>query len=462
MLDTKVLVNRHGKAIDAMVATLNEGRSKKVTLDKGKKETLAVLCENFSVQARKQAGTRRLNEGTGLSDIGPYQKFGINLISATMSIMTADQFVSVQPMTNRIGEVRYLKYVYGSNKGTAKKGDLVSSALEFAATEMEYSLDEVSEQPLGVVTGATKKFNLGWTPIKPGTAVIKVDGKSMKDKGDGTLENVDAVNFTSGKINYETGEVEITFSAATQYDTNNFSADFGYITTNVGPQVPEIDAQVDVMPIKAQSRKLKTAYSFDAAFDMQGDYGFDMDAETLSYFSAEIAHEIDGEIYEDLRKLAVSHTDKITEWDPKAPTGVSQADHDDAFWNRIVEGGNLIFKRIRKGRASFIVAGIEACNTIETMRQFKPANIEDATGPHIVGTVKGIPVVKNPYYPDKQYVVGYKGASVFDAGYVYAPYMPVSVIDQVKEDGFTLGKGFVTAYGKVPVNPKCYALGTIK
>lgn len=478
MLSREEAIQRHGATVDRMVKILTENCHRNVKLSREKKGSMCVLVENFNTMVRsgKDVNNRpiRLQEavagagnGTGLSDVGPYTKFGINLITATMANTIADTLVSIQPMTSRVGEVRYLSYQYASNKGAVKKGDLVSNTFQFNGGNFEYSSDKVVGEKLANSSGTSAlSLTLAWTPVRPGTVeLVTADGKVVKDDGKGKIE-LASTTSAAGTIDYATGSITgLTFST----DPTSLTANYDYITTEPEPNVPEVTTKIDIMPMVAKSRKLKTAYSFDAAFDLQGDYGFNLDEETLAYFSAEIAHEIDGEIIEDLIRLAKSNkttdglkVEQIPEWDPVPPTGVNQMDHDDAFWNNIVKGGNIIFTRLRRGTASYVVAGVEVCNTIETMRKFVKAAGTDVTGPHITGTVNNVTIVKNPFMNPYEYIVGYLGASQFDTGYIYAPYMPVNVIDVIKDDGFTFGKGFVTAYGKASINAKCYVLGTVK
>jgi hypothetical protein len=465
MLDPKALEARYKASINLMEGTIRKATGReKFSLTPEKRTGLATLLENFSMAVRKAQGRKGSvksdlleSVGTGLSDVGPYKTFGINLITAVMSNVVADKIVSVQPMTARTGEVRYLKYKYANTKGATKAGTLLSSALEFAGGDFNYSSETVTEESLTSVNGTSGAGVLTWKAVKPGTVKVVDTASGLEiaaDNGKGEL----AGTGVTGTVNYETGAVNLTFVAA--QSNKELSTNYEYITTGTDPQVAEVTTEVDVMPMIAKSRKLRTAFSFDAAFDLKGDYGYDIDAETIAYFSAEIAHEIDGEIMDDLKAMAKSNTTKIADWDSTAPTGVSRADHDDAFWNNIIKGGNLIFQRIKRGRASFVIAGVTVCNTIEAMRKFVPSGF-DATGPHICGTVNNVPVIKNPFFADDEYVVGYKGTSLFDSGYIYAPYMPVTVIDMIKPDGFTFGKGFVTAYGKKSLNAACYSYGKV-
>ena len=136
-LGMNALMEKYNSQIARMESVIkNKSGKAKFSLSREKKLAIATLLENFNIRVKQaQRGlnpeigkVQNLMEGTGLSSVGPYTKFGINLITAVMSNVVADQIVSIQPMTNRIGEVRYLKYVYESSKGKTTAGDLVSSA----------------------------------------------------------------------------------------------------------------------------------------------------------------------------------------------------------------------------------------------------------------------------------------------------------------------------------------------
>ena len=62
----------------------------------------------------------------------------------------------------------------------------------------------------------------------------------------------------------------------------------------------------------------------------------------------------------------------------------------------------------------------------------------------------------DPYFSSssgKQYfTVGYKGASAFDAGLFYCPYVPLQMVRAVGENTFQPKIGFKTRYGMI-ANP---------
>ena len=60
----------------------------------------------------------------------------------------------------------------------------------------------------------------------------------------------------------------------------------------------------------------------------------------------------------------------------------------------------------------------------------------------------------DPMYPQDEILVGYKGANAMDAGYVYAPYIPLQQLPTVVDpDTFQPRKGLLTRYGKVQIEP---------
>ena len=66
-------------------------------------------------------------------------------------------------------------------------------------------------------------------------------------------------------------------------------------------------------------------------------------------------------------------------------------------------------------------------------------------------------VYKDPYFPRNKILVGYKGGSYLETGYVYAPYVPLIVTPTIfAPDDFTPRKGVMTRYGKKMVRSDFY------
>ena len=90
-------------------------------------------------------------------------------------------------------------------------------------------------------------------------------------------------------------------------------------------------------------------------------------------------------------------------------------------------------------------------------RSVKPMVI----GAEKVGTLSNrFTVYKDPYFPRNKILVGYKGGSYLETGYVYAPYVPLIVTPTIfAPEDFTPRKGVMTRYGKKMVRSDFY--GTV-
>ena len=111
-----------------------------------------------------------------------------------------------------------------------------------------------------------------------------------------------------------------------------------------------------------------------------------------------------------------------------------------------------------------MVAGINVASLIESIGDGRFVASADALkpGPHVIGTLDGRwKIIKNPYYEVDSFVVGYKGSSYLEGGYVYAPFLPLYTTPTVMLDDFVNRKGVRTIYGKKMLNSHFYAKGKI-
>ncbi|MEK6879962.1 MAG: hypothetical protein AABY22_10160, partial [Nanoarchaeota archaeon] len=72
-------------------------------------------------------------------------------------------------------------------------------------------------------------------------------------------------------------------------------------------------------------------------------------------------------------------------------------------------------------------------------------------------------VYKDPYFPRNVILIGYKGSSFLETGYVYAPYVPLIVTPTLYEpNDFTPRKGVMTRYAKRMVRSDFYGKVVVK
>lgn len=492
---------KHSVAAEKRIRIVEGAMGTKFTKDV--KDNLAVCLDN----AEKAL---RIYESTDYGNMTGIKNFTLDLISVIVPNLVAEKIVSVQPIKNQVGVINYIRYIYGSDKGKVNKGDVFASALHENNTDMYYSSEEIDQEAITFETAKAKySGSLSWLPVLPGTFnldAVTTDGlnitigdantstiaeigtgfsgefaKSNTLAGDGTKTSTTFAvvdRFTrkvvpgataTGTLNYETGAFEITVAGVTiahevedipmaGYRYNQRSVGAGQVGDNT-LRVPEIETEIKAIPVTARSRKLKALYSFDSLIVMQQEYGQDIRKLVELQVAQEILHEIDGEIMQDLFVQAGSTQ---AAWSAAAPVGVSKRDHYESFLFHANQASNMIFGKTKKARGNFIVAGLNVCSIIEMAVNFKPVAVQDGVvGPHIIGNLGQFLVVKNPYYLENDYVVGYVGTSKLDAGYVYAPYLPVTTTGAVMLDDFVSRSGWVSIYAKKMLNPYMYVRGSI-
>tara|TARA_A200000159_G_scaffold62048_3_gene57455 strand:- start:2786 stop:4522 length:1737 start_codon:yes stop_codon:yes gene_type:complete len=244
--------------------------------------------------------------------------------------------------------------------------------------------------------------------------------------------------------------------------------------------LPEISIRVDSSAITAMTRKLKASWTPELAQDLNAYHNLDAEVELTGILSEQIALEIDQEILSDL--IAGAQASKLY-WSRRPGLFVNRLTGQDAtslasppdftgsvseWYETLVETINDvsadIHRKTLRGGANFLVCGPEVANILEFTSGFRASvTHDDATGS--VGAVQIGSINKkwdlhvDPYFPRNAILVGRKGASFLESGYVYAPYVPLQVTPTIFDTAdFTPRKAVMTRYGKKMVRPDMYGL----
>jgi len=207
----------------------------------------------------------------------------------------------------------------------------------------------------------------------------------------------------------------------------------------------------------------------ELAQDLKAIHGLDAETELSNILSAEILAEINREV---VRTISVTATKGATENTTTA--GRFDLDTDsNGRWSvekfkglmfQVEREANQIAKATRRGKGNMIICSSDVASALQMagVLDYAPAlnsnnlNVDD-TGNTFAGVLNGrIRVYVDPYATGNYLVVGYKGASAFDAGLFYCPYVPLQMVRAVDPDSFQPKIGFKTRYGMV-ANP--YAEG---
>ena len=209
----------------------------------------------------------------------------------------------------------------------------------------------------------------------------------------------------------------------------------------------------------------------------------DAEVELTSILSETIALEIDQEILQDLINGATAQT---LYWSRKPgkflnrETGVSinETLYPDftgtvsEWYETLLETVNdvsaQIHRKTLRGGANFLVTSPEIANVLEFTSGFRADTTADENK-GTAGAVKTGQISKkwdiyvDPYFPRNVILVGRKGNSFLESGYVYAPYVPLQVTPTIfGPEDFVPRKGVMTRYGKKMVRPDMYGIVVVQ
>jgi hypothetical protein len=235
-------------------------------------------------------------------------------------------------------------------------------------------------------------------------------------------------------------------------------------------KIGEVSFDLDSVTVSVTERKLRAQWSPELAQDVAAFHNIDAEAELTALLSEQVAAEIDREILRDLRKGAAWNL----RWDYNgwrrisSTTSYTQKDWNQTLITAINQLSAQIHKSTLRGGANWIVVSSEVSAIFDDLEYFHVSNASPEQdqynmGIERVGTLAGrYQVYRDPYFPSNQVLIGHKGTSLLDTGYIYAPYVPLQLTPTMYNPfNFTPIKGIMTRYAKKMVNNRFYAKITV-
>jgi hypothetical protein len=380
--------------------------------DNYRKEVTAVLLENQEIEMRRgREAMGELNEAAPANAVGSYGDTGgfakfdpviISLVRRAMPQMIAYDVCGVQPMTQPTGLIFAMKSRYSTQGGDEALFNEADS--DFAGT--------------GTHSGA---YDFGGSETT-GTGLATSDGERLGQGGVG-------------------------------------DGSFGAMAFSI-----------EKTSVTAKTRALKAEYSIELAQDMKSVHGLDAEGELSNILSTEILAEINREVIRTIYKTAKAgaavgvttagtfdlDTDSNGRWSVEKFKGLMF---------QIEREANAIGQQTRRGRGNVIITSADVASALAMagvldyssgLTGKNDLTIDD-TSTTFAGILNGkYKVYVDPYTSNVSntqfFVVGYKGASAFDAGLFYCPYVPLQMVRAVDPNSFQPKIGFKTRYGLV-ANP---------
>jgi hypothetical protein len=377
--------------------------------DNYRKEVTAVLLENQEKEMKAQR--EALFEAAPANAVGSYgdtngfAKFDpvlISLVRRAMPQMIAYDVCGVQPMTQPTGLIFAMKSRYSTQGGT-----------EALFNEADSGFSGTGSQ--------TTPYDFGGSETT-GSGLATSDGERLGQGGTG-------------------------------------DGSFGAMAFSI-----------EKTSVTAKTRALKAEYSIELAQDMKSVHGLDAEGELSNILSTEILAEINREVIRTIYKTAKPGAQVGT-----TTAGTFDLDTDsNGRWSvekfkglmfQIEREANAIGQQTRRGRGNVIITSADVASALAMAGVLDYSSgltgkndlTVDDTSTTFAGVLNGkYKVYVDPYTSNVSatqfFVVGYKGASAFDAGLFYCPYVPLQMVRAVDPNSFQPKIGFKTRYGLV-ANP---------
>ena len=395
--------------------------------DSHKRAVTATLLENTERalrEAGRSAGGQFLTEAGpanaiqangGATEIDTFDPVLISLVRRAMPNLIAYDICGVQPMTGPTGLIFAMRARYGNNTGSETFYNEVNTA---------YSSITAGANTLG-------DKNVGGYP--------------------GNTTSNSSTNLATGGI-YNYGQAMPTSNAE-------------LLGTSGGTTFPEMAFSIEKVSVTARTRALKAEYTMELAQDLKAIHGLDAETELSNILTTEILAEINREVVRTINVTAVGGATSGT-----TTAGRFDLDVDaNGRWSvekfkglmfQVEREANQLAKDTRRGKGNIIICSSDVASALQMagVLDYAPAlnsnNLQvDDTGNTFAGVLNGrIKVYIDPYATGNYMTVGYKGASAFDAGLFYCPYVPLQMVRAVDTGNFQPKIGFKTRYGMV-ANP---------
>jgi len=408
--------------------------------DPHKRQVVATLLENQEHAARESsAGSGGYQMPSLLGEAAPQNAMGgssstasdgsidifdpvlISLVRRSMPNLIAYDICGVQPMTGPTGLIFALRSRFSKQDGD----------------EALFNEANTSHSATGSLTANTSNFG----GVLDGAAGSSQAGNDPTSRASGSGYTLHQGMSTS------------TAEALGDSAANSFA---------------EMAFSVEKVSVTAVSRALKAEYTMELAQDLKAIHGLDAETELANILSAEILSEINREVVRTINYTATAGAQQNT-----TTAGTFDLDVDsNGRWSverfkglifQIERDANQIAKATRRGKGNLLICGSDVASALQMagVLDYTPAlsanlNVDD-TGNTFAGVLNGrIRVYVDPYFSSSSgsqyYTIGYKGASAFDAGLFYCPYVPLQMVRAVGENTFQPKIGFKTRYGMV-ANP---------
>ena len=358
---------------------------------------------------------------------------------------------------------------YNASKLTGPDGNEMDTE-EFLASLKVISNNAIAAGKTGANSGVTTASFAKFEEIpfrvvtqKYGKGIVEYTGAPCDAEGNIYIE-LDLAKTVAEQGGTIDGYVGVAFSAIT---LDSFKVAWAqYDSLELETEIGEVSFKLDSVTVSVTERKLRATWSPELSTDVSAFHNIDAEAELTSILSEQIAAEIDRGILRELRKVAPWQARfDVNGWRRQAAfsTNYTQKDWNQELMTKVNQISAQINKATLRGGANWIVVSAEISALLDNLEYF---HVTDASaeqnqynmGIEKVGSLSGrYQVYADPYAPHWSMIIGHKGKSLLDTGYIYAPYVPMQLTPTMYNPfNFAPIKGIMTRYAQKVVNNRYF------
>ena len=230
-------------------------------------------------------------------------------------------------------------------------------------------------------------------------------------------------------------------------------------------EMAEVTFGLDEVTVSVETRKMRSQWTPELAQDVSAFHNIDAEAELTALLSEQMAAEIDREILRDLRRGAAW----TARWDYNGLRKQSttymgtQKDWNQGLITKVNQISAQIHKAVLRGGASWLVVSPEISAVFDDLEYFHVSNAAPEQdkynmGIEKIGSLGGrYQVYRDPYAPANTILIGHKGNSILESGYIFSPYVPMQLTPVLYSPvDFKPIRGILTRYAKKMVLNRYY------
>lgn len=435
--------NKYGRYIDLVAESMKE----KYRYEWTDNDTLA-----FGKYADTWESFRPVFEGdaTSRTALGVPLATNMGMVAMSYAALPIQNFASIQPIEDEVGVIYFRSAVATQERGGLSVGDQLMGPYGDMSANIGAYVSETQTKSITIsdVQTATYSGNIGGgAELRKGDLRVSVGGGKIKgmDDGEGHILGVN-IDPSTSTIDYKTGDFDITFvnlnTLATNGDMIDVTCSLSSVESN---KIPGMKWTLLTKPVRVEYDILQSQYTSISEKILEKKFGNSMTTMIAADLVTQIQASVLYRSIEKLRNSAIRNETKLgnpIKWTSTPPEGVSMSDHRHTFTDVFRQATDDMYKLAGVGDVTTIITGYKGLQILDTigMETIRTA----VSGPHLAGMFQNIPVYYAPrsVLGDSEVLCIYRGANWYEAPLVYAPYLPVTLIQ-----GQSVGNVLTSAQG---------------